>query len=226
MFLDSDDFLEADALGVLVKALYRHPGAAAASGLARLVDSEGDPCEPGELEIGGRHRMGWTSRGLAPWPVSAATTLSVLAYRNYIGTPGQALIRCASLEATGLFDPAAAPCEDWDMWLRLSQRGDIEFVDRVLLSYRWHDGNISRNGERMAAGMAYVRRKLLSVSGMSREQRTVVLAANRCWGLQLRSSRLGLARRCLADRRLRAAAVHVFQAVRSYARCLQGLAAS
>lgn len=181
IFLDADDVWEADALAVLCRSLNADTKAVAAYGLSRYIDGQGQSCFPGDLEEWGRARRGVAGNHLIAWPSGHPTTLAVLAHRNTIYTPGQALIRRSALLATGPFDPAAAPCEDWDMWLRLSLHGEIAFVDRVILNYRTHDSNMSRDRERMAKGQVYVRRKLLLSQEMSSGQRAVVLAANWLW---------------------------------------------
>ena len=40
--------------------------------------------------------------------------------------------------------------EDWDLWIRVAERHPIALVPEPLVKYRFHDGSISRNYERMS----------------------------------------------------------------------------
>jgi glycosyltransferase involved in cell wall biosynthesis len=222
IFLDADDVWEREALEVLLAALEADPSAEAASGLSRYIDERGLPFEPGELEVWGRRRSGVAGRRLVPWPPDQPITLGVLAYRNCIGTPGQVLIRRSALEAAGPFDPATSPCEDWDLWLRLSQHGPIASVDQVLLNKRKHAANISRQRELMYRQQLFVRGKLLAAP-LPRAQRVVVLTANWHWGGYLCGMKLRWARQSLAHGQ-RAQAAHLLAQVAStHLRRLRGL---
>jgi GT2 family glycosyltransferase len=224
-FLDHDDLWETDTLETLSGALAERPQATAASGLSRCVDADSRTINEGELENWGRDRMGVSGLRLVRWPQNQPTSLAVLAYRNCILSPGQVLIRRSALEAVGPFDPAASPCDDWDMWLRLSQRGDIVYLDRTILRWRAHDGNTSADSKRMISQQRFVRAKLLMSAHLSAEQRHIVLTANSYWGRQLYAMRLREALGCIARGQLRRAAWQLLHAVRSYARCTRGLAA-
>lgn len=226
VFLDADDVREDRALEILVNSLDEHPEAVATNALARIIDSRGEPCEPGEMERRGRHRQGVAGKRVVWWPVELPTTLAVLAYGNCIYTPGQALIRRSELAAVGPFDPDLSPGDDWDMWLRLSARGDIALVDRVLLNWRRHDNNTSRQLELVRQKHLHVRLKLLSSPTLSAEQRRVVFTANRLWGREACSARLRAARGSLAHRQLGRAVRQARYAVGSYVRCLRGLPAT
>jgi glycosyltransferase involved in cell wall biosynthesis len=61
-------------------------------------------------------------------------------------TPSMSVLRRASLERVGVFDPAVVPAEDWDMWLRLAVAGyEFDYVPEVLTWSRIHDSNLSGN---------------------------------------------------------------------------------
>ena len=49
------------------------------------------------------------------------------------------------LEHVGGFDSRCVPCDDWDLWLRLSKRTHFAFVDNVTLDYRCYPAQQSRN---------------------------------------------------------------------------------
>jgi hypothetical protein len=126
------------------------------------------------------------------------------------------------LEAVGHFDPVTSPCEDWDMSLRLSQRGDIAFVDRVVLNWRTHPHNASRQHEWMARQMLFVRQKVLSSPELSEEQRRIVLTANWFWSRGVAAAQLRQAKLCMVQGRFRQAADQFRYALTGYLQGLQG----
>jgi glycosyltransferase involved in cell wall biosynthesis len=190
IFLDHDDILERDALQRLLAIADTAPRAVAISGLSRTIDCAGEPIDPGELEQWGRRRLGVVGKRLGVWPIQAPTTFAVLVYQNCIYTPGQVLIRCSALDRVGAFDESIAPCDDWDMWLRLSRQGEIAFLDRVVLNWRRHDNLGSRQKERIAELQAEVRRRLLRSSEISPAERQITSLANRAWNGHIGSKHL------------------------------------
>jgi glycosyltransferase involved in cell wall biosynthesis len=225
-FLDHDDVWEDDALESLLQALAERPEAVAASGLSRRIGADSLPIGDDDLERWGRSRRGVAGFRLVSWPPHLPTTLGALAYRNCILTPGQVLIRTAALRTAGPFDPQASPCDDWDMWLRLSQLGCIAYLGRVALGWRSHDGNTSADEALMIQKQEYVREKLLSAAHLTADQRRLVMMANAYWGRALYSARIRLATRSLRHGHLRQA-FHLFcRAAARYAHCVRGLPAS
>lgn len=225
IFLDSDDVWEADALERLAGVLAAHPEAVAAGGLARIINEEGELCDFGELEQRGRFRWGVQGSRLAPWPLFAPTTFAVLAYKNCIYTPGQLLIRRGALAATGLFDAALCPADDWDYWLRLSRQGEIAFLDRVVLNWRTHADHVTRDKAAVFAQHVRVRQKLLAAPDLTVEQRRIALLANAFWARHVASLRLGRARQLLAYGERRLALEQVGAAVACLAAGARGAAA-
>jgi len=49
-----------------------------------------------------------------------------------LGAPSSALIRKECLEAVGLFDSSMDTCEDWDLWLRLAARYEVDLLPQPL----------------------------------------------------------------------------------------------
>lgn len=139
VFLDADDVWEGDALATLRAALETDPAAVAAHGLARFID-EGGQAFPGQ------------EGPICRDPVRERTTFALLTGMNCIPTPGLVLIRRSALVAAGPFDTTLATCEDWDFWLRLSSLGDLVYVDRVVLGYRRHGGNLSGDPRLLTEG--------------------------------------------------------------------------
>jgi hypothetical protein len=55
------------------------------------------------------------------------------------------LAETALVRDAGGYDEALSNSEDWDLWIRLAQRGPIAGVDRPLVGYRLWPGSKSRN---------------------------------------------------------------------------------
>lgn len=74
--------------------------------------------------------------------------------RNFINTIG-IVIKKEVLNEVGPFDECS-PLEDWDMWLRISERYEVGFQDKRLVYYGKHSSNISENKIFMAEGYNYI----------------------------------------------------------------------
>lgn len=147
-FMDSDDIWLPDALAVLREELESHPESPAAHGLAELIDEHGRPHEPGTFPEFGRCRLGCKDSRIVKWPESEPTTFATLLISNRVFPQGLLLMRAAQFARAGGFDEKVRLVEDWDMLLRLSRLGDIRFVNRVILHYRRHRGNMSVESHR------------------------------------------------------------------------------
>jgi glycosyltransferase involved in cell wall biosynthesis len=75
-------------------------------------------------------------------PTGAATIRAELAHRQPIGNP-TAMFRTAALRGAGLYRQAFRHCEDYDLFLRLSEFADIDNLPDVLLHYRRSPGQMS-----------------------------------------------------------------------------------
>ena len=72
-----------------------------------------------------------------------------------------------AVRSVGGFDESLASCEDWDLWLRLAQRGAPATVDRPLVAFRTWGGSMSTKVERMRT----TRREVLDrVAGLRAER--------------------------------------------------------
>lgn len=179
LFLDADDVLEDNALEVLVNALEANKAALAVHGLSRFIDDAGKVHQEGSAEEYGRSRKGVSEGRLISYPAHAATCFSMLVCLNVILTPGQVLVRKMTLNTVGLFDQTVAPTEDWDMWLRITQLGEMAFADTVVLNYRRHDFNASSQNKVMREAETALRRKLFKNKDLTPEQRRTAIAGYR-----------------------------------------------
>jgi GT2 family glycosyltransferase len=145
IFLDHDDLWEPDALETLSGVLCNHPEYISAHSICRCIDSHGRPVLGDNIQIVLSARNGYKGGAVRPLRADEPTTFAELAVFNWICTPGLHLIRREVLEKVGAFDPNTAPCDDWDMWVRLSRHGPIGFIERPLLLWRRHEGALSFN---------------------------------------------------------------------------------
>ncbi len=128
-FLDDDDLWPADNLLAQEAALDGNPSAVLAFGDVVAF--------PEPLEV---------TRALHEAPTSARETFLML---NRFVSPGQVLVRRDALEAIGGFDAEIWGCDDWDLYLRLAERGSFAYTGRLALQYRVHAQNASRDRLRM-----------------------------------------------------------------------------
>ncbi|MDA7429628.1 glycosyltransferase family A protein [Primorskyibacter aestuariivivens] len=125
-FLDADDQWCADKTALQRDYLARHPGTVAVSG--------------GKLW---RNDAGSTTRS---YPYSARQRSDLrrnLPVTNCVGNPSMTMIRKSALEAVGGFDAGILWGQDWDLWIRLLEVGDIGFVATDVIEYSWHGSNHS-----------------------------------------------------------------------------------
>ena len=136
--LDDDDLWSPDKLEWQVSSLRENSRAVLCYGFAQSFGLEQNyriPAEPGPQGVMG----------------------DVLVRGNPIISPGQVLVRTATLRAAGGFDPTIRGTEDWDLWIRLGRLGEFLYKDRCALQYRLHAHNASGNvGKMFTAGLQVV----------------------------------------------------------------------
>jgi glycosyltransferase involved in cell wall biosynthesis len=66
--------------------------------------------------------------------------INKLAYRQQIFTPG-IVVKRAVYEDLGGFDERLKWCEDWEMWVRISQKYDLGYLPIPLACYREHESS-------------------------------------------------------------------------------------
>jgi glycosyltransferase involved in cell wall biosynthesis len=98
--------------------------------------------------------------GLIPFPSQAALTRKALERKNPIAC-SSVLARLDQVRAVCGFDedPQLKAVEDYDLWLRLSQRGGMGFIPRVHGFYRVHPGGISRDQKATSDRIQYLYEK-------------------------------------------------------------------
>ena len=196
-FMDADDIWLSDALETLRAALERCPEALGAHGLGEFIDEAGVPLQPGVWAGTGRQRYGYDGRRLSLLDPSMPTDFSVLINGNTLFPPGLLLTRRWGYEKAGPWDETFRGPEDWDMLIRLSRHGYLQFIDRVILYYRMHGSNGGA-----AAGIAdaawRVRCKAFHSPENTPEQQRIAIGGWRAYQVDMIKERLRSAREELA----------------------------
>lgn len=162
-FLDADDVWFPGALVHGVAALRAHPGRAFAAGafVERRTDTGA---------VLGRHSPGLDAPNARPGVIRDARTLArdeqwvrqaqyaAMLRGNFIGMHGAVLYRRTALLAIGGFRAEVDLCEDWDVYLRLLNRGPAALHEATVAEYRRHGENTSYNTARMFVGARRVLR--------------------------------------------------------------------
>lgn len=95
-------------------------------------------------------------------------------------SPSSAVISRTIFRDVGLFDEALPVCEDYDMWLRITCRYPVLFVDKpLIIKHGGHPDQLSRRFEGMDRFRIKSLAKILSMGVLTTEQRTFTLAVLR-----------------------------------------------
>jgi hypothetical protein len=155
-------------------------------------------------------------------PDSDRTTFRSFAVQNCIATVGAVLLRRKFFEKAKFFDVATAPCDDWDLYFRMSCMGDFACVLEPIIRYRIHGDNVSGNREIMWAAGDRVRVKmrqlLVSVDGGDR----ILKSANRYFTGEAYRVRVACAIEALARGRLITFAKNLRHASLQYYKYIKG----
>jgi glycosyltransferase involved in cell wall biosynthesis len=171
-WIDADDVWEPFALQMLFDKISIDAKAAGAYGLARYIDKHGNPVELGSFSEFWNNRKGIKNRRLVELADDEPTTFIELIYSNCI--PSSAgMIRKSKITWRPLFDESLVISEDWFVWLQLSLRGHFILVNDVLLNYRFHDENASKNIKKLGESDILVRKKIFSSLDISLEQKKI-----------------------------------------------------
>ena len=106
-------------------------------------------------ETGGVY-SGWqyidaNGKELPQWSIKtvpASNFYETIAFMNFL-VPSGVLVRRACFDQAGLFDLNLRAVEDRDMWLRISAHYEFVGIPKVLVHYRTHGQNMTKDLERM-----------------------------------------------------------------------------
>ena len=91
-------------------------------------------------------------------------------------SPSSAVISRSIFEDVGLFDEALPVCEDYDMWLRITCRYPVLFVERpLIIKQGGHPDQLSRRYEAMDTFRIKGLAKVLSMGVLTAEQRKLTM---------------------------------------------------
>ncbi len=128
--LDSDDVLKPDKISRLVPILEHESKLAGVFAGNEAIDEQGRVF------------------GVESSPARYFSFDEVITHMHTFSTPGQ-LLRTSALNAVGGFQ-GCRTIQDWHMWLKLTEAGyPLKNVPDILVQYRYHDANISKNRRKM-----------------------------------------------------------------------------
>jgi glycosyltransferase involved in cell wall biosynthesis len=135
-FLDSDDVYLPGALSILASYLNAHPETALVCANGVLVDGSG--VIGLKSAVSGRPKNSVNFR---------RETVS------YCATTSTVMLRRSCVDSTGLFvETLKKSGEDWLMWIRISLRFDMAYLDTPVIRYRLHGTSTTANTERLTQG--------------------------------------------------------------------------
>lgn len=158
---DSDDTIEPGVLSAGVAALRSDERLAMAftdfvrvDEAGRIIEDRGRQRFPGFQQL--------LDKPAAPgvFRIPAVQAYGCLIEENFIRTTGS-LLRAEVLRQVGPFDETLQNGDDKDMWLRITRRFDVVYLDRIGFRYRDRPGSISRRGPVLARSRIRVLEKQL-----------------------------------------------------------------
>ncbi|MEO8587734.1 MAG: glycosyltransferase [Flavobacteriales bacterium] len=140
-FLDADDLWHPTKLEKQVALFDRAPASLG------LVYCDFDTMDDGGAPLD-------TGRNAHTEPPLRGRVFDRLLFANRIsGSASAVLIRRTCFDAAGLFDTELRGSEDWDMWLRISERWEVDLVDESLVSIRRHGASAQMDTDHMLRNM-------------------------------------------------------------------------
>lgn len=158
-FLDADDVWRPDALEVLLAALAEDGAAVSSYGLADYIDEHDQVLDEGRHPAALRDRRVMGRFDLVGVPVTEPYTHEAMVVSGTLWPAGVALHRRSVVTGVGGFDPFFREVEDWELYLRMTRRGHMVPVDRVVAGYRQHSTNVTKRTGRMVMYAQWVRWK-------------------------------------------------------------------
>ena len=147
-FLDSDDYFTLENLEIKVLFLESHPA-------ITWVYSDWQYVNPEGKELGkGSSKFNYAEKQLV-----GNIFEELVRSRNFI-SPCTVVVRKSTLEDIGHFDPQIPSQEEYDLWLRISLKYPVYYIDEVLVGVTLHPTSLSRNFTKWVQGNAIIADKL------------------------------------------------------------------
>ncbi len=86
------------------------------------------------------------------------------------GSASMALIKREVVENLGVFDESLVNGEDWEYWMRISEKYSIDFVPEIIASIRVHTNNAQGNTKKMADGLMQTLDSILARYSLTKNQ--------------------------------------------------------
>jgi glycosyltransferase involved in cell wall biosynthesis len=141
VFLDADDRLLPDALGVGLRHLKERPECAFVSGRWKLIASDG------------------SALSTPLQPLVEKDHYEALLRGCYISTPAAVMYQRIMLEHLGGFDTSVSPSADYDLYLRVARQYPVHHHGEVVAEYRRHGSNMTLDPARMLKSETTVLRR-------------------------------------------------------------------
>jgi glycosyltransferase involved in cell wall biosynthesis len=170
--LDDDDALLPECLACLSRRMDASPASTGVVwGGIRFIDPQG--------------------RVMRDCPATRRGNLRQALLRGEKDSNVMGLVRRECFTMAGLFDESLASCQDWDMWLRISEHFEFEVIEGVTALYYCHDGQLSNRLSTLIKGRTRMVEKHRAV--FARDPRVLVIHLKRLGKLNALAGRWGQA---------------------------------
>jgi glycosyltransferase involved in cell wall biosynthesis len=78
-------------------------------------------------------------------PTKKGEIFKELVEKNFIGSSSIPLLKTRIFYDSGGFDVAFPSCQDWEMWIRISKKNKVSFVDEILVERTIHGNQITND---------------------------------------------------------------------------------
>lgn len=136
-FLDSDDLWHKDKIEKQLKIINKNSEVGMVYGQHNIIDENNNII--GELKIYNRGKLFDT----------------LLNGNTIAGSASMVLVRRTVLNKAGYFREDIVNGEDWEMWLRISLRCEIDYCQDIIASIRNHPQSAQKNIEKMTDSLVY-----------------------------------------------------------------------
>jgi glycosyltransferase involved in cell wall biosynthesis len=92
-------------------------------------------------------------------PPARGSVFDLLLKYNFVGSSSLPLISRRCLVEVGGFDEGFSSFQDWDMWLRVTQRYSVDYVDEILVKREAHGEQITGNLSKKISGREMIMEK-------------------------------------------------------------------
>lgn len=141
--------------------------------------------------------------------------------RNQFNGPyhGSVMFRTESYQSVGGYRVPFRYAQDWDLWLRLSEVGQIQFAPEALYAFRFSSGSISSFRREQQRRLVEIARKCSAARASGRTEEELLQEASHVsaepavQGAVVDAGNAYFVGKCLLDRRDRRALPYLWQSV-------------